>query len=782
MNAEEFLRDLQRDPEYRDQIVHVHEIPARGAAYAEPAKPIHPVVERALQFQGIKRLYTHQADAINAIRDGRDVVIVTGTASGKTLCYNLPVIETLLEDPDARALYLFPTKALARDQLGVLKRFAEHDPSLAECVRAATYDGDTPTGQRKKIREEARILLTNPDMLHNGFLPYHGKWLGFFKNLRYVVVDELHTYRGIFGSHVAGVIRRLRARTQYDAAAEPIFITCSATIANPTEHAERLIGKPVQLINRDGSPCGRKHFVFWNPPAVDRDTLQRRSANFEAQDLMGRLILRGCQTITFARARVAAELIFRYLRDRFDREKPNVSHRIRAYRGGYLPNERREIEQQLFSGELLGVCTTNALELGIDIGSLDAAIVVGFPGTICSTWQQAGRAGRSSAESIAFLIAYNDPIDQYLMRHPEFFFSRPHEEAIIDPNNRSILIAQLKCLASELRVNSDNHALFGDNIWELCAELVRTDAEQSWQALSADRGFIYQDGTSTTPHHRTSLRNISDSTYVIQESNGDRTTVIGNVDAISAPELLYPEAVYLHEGNSYLVRELDKQAKLARVERADVDYYTQPVLSSSCRITETIERSEFRGGMRNFGGVDVTWQTVAFKKIKYYTLEVVGQTALDLEPQTISTQALWVQPPESCLAELKRIGHKPVEALVGVRNMMLAALPFLAMADRRDISGIVDTTQLDSPAMFVYDRYQGGVGYARAGYDRLDELLNMCLTIVRECECTEGCPSCVGLANLRPPIHGDPDLSGGYAIPDKRAAHWLLERWLGSGT
>lgn len=779
MNADEFLRELRRDPDYRDQIEYVHEIPSRPAQYAEPNRPLHSVIERALRSQGIDRLYTHQADAINALRDQQDIVVVTGTASGKTLCYNVPVLEALLDDPDARALYIFPTKALAQDQLGVLQRFADLDPLLAQRIKPATYDGDTPTGQRRKIREQARIILTNPDMLHQGILPYHPKWGPAMQNLRFVILDEIHTYRGIFGSHVACVIRRLRRVCQhYPDAREPLFVACSATIANPAEHAARLIGKPLRVIDRDGSPRGRKHFVLWNPPMIQRDTLQRRSANFEAQELMRKLVAAGNQTITFAKARVAAELIFRYLRDQFRAHPGNLGQRIRAYRGGYLPSERREIEKQLFSGQLLGVCTTNALELGIDIGTLDAAIIVGFPGTFCSTWQQAGRAGRSTEESLAFLIAYNDPIDQYLMRHPEYFFDRPHERAVVDPANRSILSAQLKCAAREVMLDNTNHAVLGDNILDLCRELLDEDPQSGWWRDKNADTWTYNEPRSGLPHHRVSLRNISDTTFVIQEGAGDRVNVIGNVDRISAPEQLYPQAVYLHEGDSYIVRRLDTQAAIAHVERTDVDYYTQAVLSSACRITDTLDRSDFRGGARCFGNVDVTWQTVAFKKIKYYTLEVLGQTSLDLDPQTISTQALWVIPPAEISQHLRQSGHKLIEGLVGVRNMMLVALPFLAMADRHDISGTVDSSQLGSPAMFVYDRYPGGVGYARAGYDRLEELLHMCRTIVRECECTDGCPSCVGLANLRPPLHADPDLGNGYAIPDKNAAALLLERWL----
>ncbi|HUU82938.1 MAG TPA: DEAD/DEAH box helicase, partial [Phycisphaerae bacterium] len=405
MNVESLLTRIRASRRYRDQIVHLEELPARPARFAEPSAPLHPAIRDALASLGIERLYTHQAAAVDAAVAGRDVVIVTSTASGKTLCYNVPVLSALLQDPGARALYLFPTKALAQDQLGALQRLIAADPRLAH-IKASTYDGDTPQSRRKAARAGASIILTNPDMLHSTILPQHGRWAreGFLTNLRYVVIDELHSYRGIFGSQVAGVIRRLRRACRPHG--EPVFIASSATIANPGELATRLIGRDVTVIDDDGSPRGRKCFVFWNPPFVGHDRLERRSANMEGQDLMHELIVEGCQTITFARSRVAAELIYKYLHENLQRRHPELAGRVRPYRGGYLPAERRQIEKQLFSGKLLGVCSTNALELGIDVGSLDAALIVGFPGTICSTWQQAGRAGRTREDSLCVLIAY----------------------------------------------------------------------------------------------------------------------------------------------------------------------------------------------------------------------------------------------------------------------------------------------------------------------------------------------------------------------------------------
>ena len=800
MDVRAFLRDITSSRAYRGQLLHVQEIAGRPARYEQPRRAIPEALWSVLRRQNIHRLYLHQAAAIDALADGRDVVVVTGTASGKTLCYNLPVTATLLEDPAARALYMYPTKALAQDQLGVLQRWAGQD-ELKGRLAPAVYDGDTPTHLRSRIRSTANVVLTNPDMLHVGVLPYHANWHEFLRNLRYIVVDELHTYRGIFGSHVAGVLRRLlRMCAHYGSA--PRIVCCSATIANPVELAGRLIGREVALIDQDGSPRGKKYFALWNPPFVGQENLFRRSANMEAVELLADLVRRRVQTIVFGKARVVVELVYKYAVEALAKDG-DLATKIRPYRGGYLPAERRAIEQELFSGQLLAVAATNALELGIDVGGMDAAVLVGFPGTICSTWQQAGRAGRSTQDSLAILVAYDDPIDQYLLRHPEYLFGAPHEHGVIDPFNPHILSGQLSCAGFEKPLSAEDEAYFGPlaagvmNVLEEAGRFQTIDGRAYWSS-------------SEMPHRRVNLRTISEDTYAIvddsakadpsvsarrgsrpaaratqtgdQEVAGreprhpekDSPAVLGQVDSISAPELVYPGAVYLHEGRGFLVRSLDAQAKIAHVEAADVDYYTQPVLASSCRLHAAWESKPLAGGNLSFGPADVTWQTTAFKKIRYYTMEMIGQGEVDLPAQTLSTAAAWWAPGEALRGLVSQAGHNPIEAMIGVRNLMLAALPSLAMCDRRDISGMVDSANLGEPIILVYDRYSGGVGFAQRGYDLIDEWLNMCEQIVRECPCQEGCPSCVGLANLRPPIHHDPDLSGGYPVPDKAAAGLLL--------
>ncbi len=768
MDAFGFLRQLQASSHYRGQIAACRVLEARPARFAEPREPLSTEARRLLLAAGVEHLFAHQAEALDAVRAGEHVVLCTGTASGKSLCYQLPVLARLLEDPDARALFVFPAKALAYDQLDALERMISR-AELEARARPACYDGDTPTHKRSAIRREATILLTNPDMLHVSILPYHAKWAGFFARLRFVVLDEIHTYRGIFGSHVAGVVRRLQRICRHYGS-DPQFICCSATLGNPRDLAERLIQRTVRLIDDDASPRGRKLVILWNPPVLDDAGLARRSGNVEAQELMEALLRAGAGVIAFSKARVGAELIYRYLIENLRRHSPELIERVRPYRGGYLPLERREIERGLFSGEIRGVCSTNALELGIDIGTLDAAIVVGFPSTLCSLWQQAGRAGRRQDDSLVFFVAHADPIDQYLIHNPGFVFDKPLEAAVIDPQNAHILARQLACAAFELPLTRADFDCFGE-VAESIAEL---HVERGELRHTAQRYFW---SSAETPALKTNLRTISDRTFSILDITGGRNTVIGQVDAISAPELVYPSAIYLHQADSYVVRALDWDAAVARVERFDGDYYTQPLLHSSIRVVQQRGEAEFCGGRRHYGDVIVKWQTVGFRAYKYQTLELIGQTKLELPPQQLDTTGLWLCPPPAALQTLAGQGFKKYEALSGARNLLLVALPPLAMADRHDVGGIVDSAQLGEPAIFIYDRYAGGVGYARHGYEYCSELLAMARRIVDGCDCENGCPACISPPNLRVPIHHDPDLAHGYDIPDKRGAQALLRAW-----
>lgn len=820
MDVAAFLKQITNQSRYAGQLVHVEELPARVGRFAQPERSLPEPLHRLLERQDITQLFQHQAMALDTARAGRDLVVVTGTASGKTLCYNLPILEMCLADAQARALYLFPTKALAQDQLKGLLELLACDGDLAAQIRPGVYDGDTPTAQRRRIKAEANLILSNPDMVHASILPYHPKWSRFFSELRYVVLDEVHTYRGILGAHVACVLRRLQ-RVCAHYGSQPVFLAASATIANPGELTSRLIGREVQVIDTDGSPRGRKFFALWNPLSSDRDQLARSSATQDAVWLMTEAMQHGAQTLTFTRTRQATELINRYVQQAFaDRGSP-LANQMRAYRGGYLPNERRAIEQDLFAGRLRGVAATNALELGIDIGSLDVTLLVHYPGTVASTWQQAGRSGRRHNESLTMLLAGNDPVDQYLLRHPDYFFAQSPEHAVVDPQNPYVLAKHLKAAAFELPLDHTAIRSFGPSAENIAAIL--GDSEH----LSSIDDTYYFSGTQNPAQH-ISLRHMSDNTFsivlcgvasargraadaglghldrVIGAGHGSREIsdlrrardareetarrgptsqpgqhpdhqVIANVDAISAPELIYPEAVYLHNGQSYFVRELDLEGRVAYVERHEMDYYTQAVLDSSVDVGRTTRERDAIGHARlAYGEVDVSWKTAAFKKIKFSTRENIGYGTVDLPAQKLPTMAFWLTPDPETRQQMKLAGYRLSEGLCGLRNLAVVALPMVAMCDSRDISGVVDSKNFGSSTVILYDRYPGGLGYSEKGYVQINTLLGICQQMVVECDCEEGCPSCVGIPNLRPAIHSDPDLMRGYPIPDKAATIQLL--------
>jgi DEAD/DEAH box helicase domain-containing protein len=776
MDVAAFLDTIRRADFYSGQIEHVEILPERPARYAKPARPLPAELQNLLAQRGISQLYEHQVTALELARAGRDVVVVTPTASGKTLCYNLPILETALADPESRALYLFPTKALAQDQHKNLLELLSGGWQ-ENGITAGVFDGDTPTAQRRRIQAEAQLVLSNPDMLHASILPYHPKWGRFFSNLRYVVIDEIHTYRGILGANVACVLRRL-ARVCEHYGSRPVMLAASATIANPGELAGKLLGRDVTVVDGDGAPRGRKYFALWNPAAASNDRLARRSATDDAVSLMVEAMLGGAQALTFTRTRQAAELVHRYVKEQLEARHSKLADQVRAYRGGYLPLERREIEAQLFGGTLRGVAATNALELGVDIGSLDVALLAGYPGTIASTWQQAGRSGRRHDESLAILLAGNDPVDQYLWRHPDYFFSQSPEHAVVDPENPYVLANHLQSAAFELPLAEADVERFGRLAMPIAEVLC--DGGQ----LNEVAGQYFFSG-GQNPAARTSLRHMSDNTFsiVLRRSvkrpgklhNADHE-VIANVDSISAPELVYPQAVYLHNGESYFVRELDLEGKVAYVERHEMDYYTQAVLESSVVIkAQRQERPIVSESLLAYGEVDVTWQTVAFKKIKFNSRENIGQGPVDIPAQMLPTTGVWLSPGEVIARSMKGAGYRTSEGVVGLRNLAVVALPLVAMCDGRDLGGVVDSKNLGKSTVILYDRYPGGLGYCEKGFERMEDVLAICRQMVAECQCEDGCPSCVGLPNLRPAIHSDPDLSRGYPMPNKAATVQLLD-------
>ncbi len=768
MDFARFLDRCRLDRNYAEQIRSAEHMPAREARFGQLSAPLPPELAAVLAAEGIEQLYSHQVDAVEAARRGEQVVICTGTASGKTLCYNLPVLEHLQANPQARALYLFPTKALAQDQLRSLERFKAEDGRPGLPFVCGTYDGDTPSSTRTRLRDRGQIILTNPDMLHQGILPNHTRWSEFFACLRYVVVDELHTYRGIFGSNVANVLLRLRRIAEHYGA-QIQFIGCSATVANPAEHAENLFGGQVRLIDQDGSPRGPRRFVLWNPPLADETLARRRSPNVEAQALMAELVRCGVQTICFCRARVLAELMGRYVREALSRVAPGLAQKVRSYRGGYLAEERREIERQLFEGELLGVCTTNALELGIDIGGLDACVIVGYPGSVASTLQQAGRAGRGSEEALIILVADDSPIDQYLMTHPEYFFGQSPEHAIIDRSNMHILLGHLRCAAAELPVTDAECATFGEYAPAILDLLCEDGQIQR-------RGDLWSWSGHGYPSAEISLRSWADNVYnIIDQPSGQ---VVGTVDSVSAFSLVHEGAIYLHHGETYFVEKLDLQEKNAYIRRIDADYYTNVVDETKIRLDGIEEEDTWRVSKVGFGDATVTIFTLMFRKIKFYGHDSLGYGSLDLPPQPLETNACWLTPPTTALHLVRDFGRLPAEGMLGIANVLVDIIPLYVLCDGQDIGCVVDSTVFGSPTLFVYDRYPGGLGFAAKAHEMREAILEACVYLVHNCPCESGCPSCVG-STARSFVHYDADGEARERIPDKEAALVILHHLLG---
>jgi len=725
-----FLAEVQRDRGYGGQIVHRRSLPARSARYASLEPPLPNALRERLRALGIARLYTHQAAAVDAVRRGEHIAVVTPTASGKTLCYNLPVLEHLVEHPQDRAIYLFPTKALAQDQRDALEEFDLPD------LQVATYDGDTPPGDRKRIRERAHILLTNPDMLHVGILPQHFRWAEFLRRLRFVVIDDMHIYRGVFGSNVANILRRLR-RVCALHGARPQFICASATIANPQEFTERLLGLNVTVIENGGAPQGPREVVLWNPPYLDEARLTRRSPYSEATWLFSTLVKRGVRTIAFTKARKVTELIYRYAATRLEKEAPATAERISPYRAGYLPEERRRIEQRLFKGDLVGVVSTSALELGIDVGGLDAAVLVGYPGTIASTWQRIGRAGRGRAPSLAVLIALDDALDQYLMRHPDYLFSRPSEHAVIDPENPYILAAHLRCAAAELPIWNGDKLLFGPRTLEV-AEILEEHGD-----LVRRRDRWYWLVPKRYPASEVEVRAASGDIYRIIEAEARR--LLGTVDAARAFEQVHPGAIYLHQGETYAVRRLDLAEKVAHVAPSAADYYTQPRVLTDVTILAQREERPWGPTTAWFGDVDVTSQVIEFVRKQLFTETVLGSEPLDLPEQTLSTTALWFTIPPDLVRAVADHGLDLPGGIHAVEHAAIGLLPLYAMCDRWDLGGVSYPRhpQTDVPTIFVYDGHPGGVGITEKGFALLDELMAATLDAIASCPCESGCPSCI---------------------------------------
>jgi len=764
MDTLAFLDQLKEHPSYRNQIAHIEQIASRRPSYGELAESLHPTLHSYLEAAHLLPLYSHQVQAINAARSAKNVFIVTPAASGKTLCYNVPVLDAALNDTRSCALYLFPTKALSQDQLrGLRELFAlpqPPSPILAfPGLDCAIFDGDTPPEERGEIKRSSRLVLTNPDMLHLGILPNHQSWSRFLHHLRYVVVDEAHVYRGIFGSHVANVLRRLR-RLSALYGANPQFICCSATIANPGEHIERLVDLPFEVVDEDGSPHGGKDFVFWNPPVIDRARATRRSPNTEATLLLTELVSGGWRTITFARTRKLTELIYIYTREQLAKDRADLAQRIKPYRAGYLPEERRQIERQLFEGDLLGAVATTALELGIDIGNLDATVLTGYPGSIASTWQQAGRSGRSGERSLSFLIALDNPLDQYFMRHPEAFFGKGFEYVLINQANPYILKHHLLCAAWERPLDDRDGDIFGTSFARARDELVDEELLRNRQ------GRYYPSPRLTYPAEGVNIRSASSDRYtVVDVSQGNRE--METVEAAVAFFQIHPGAIYLHQGESFLVSELDIPSRTAYARPIDADYYTQIKDTTDLSISKVNLEKEALGVKVHLGEVTVTTTVVSFRKRRQFTEEIIGEEPLDLPSQTFPTIALWFDIPSHVIPQLATGGLDLAGGLHAAEHAAIALLPLFALCDRNDIGGLSTPAHPDTgnAQIFIYDAYPGGIGIAEKGFELIEQLWQATLKAISECPCDSGCPSCIQ----------SPKCGNNNEPLDKRAAQLILE-------
>ena len=740
--ADAVLERLLADPEAGQHFVHVRRLPERPARLVDPPTWLDERLRAALSARGIERLYSHQAEALEALRTGNDVVVVTPTASGKTLCYNLPVLQAIADDPAARALYLFPTKALSQDQV---TEFRELSTAARLEVAASTYDGDTPAPVRHVVRGAGQVVVTNPDMLHSAILPHHTKWFHLFEQLRYVVVDELHTYRGLYGSHVANVLRRLfRICEHYGS--RPQLVSCSATIGNPLELAVRLTGRSPVLVDRNGAPSGARTIAVVNPPVVNPELGVRASSARMSAGLALAFLRADCQTIVFGSSRLQVELILTTIREAL-REGRGPWQRVRGYRSGYLPTERRAIERGLRSGEVLGVVSTNALELGVDIGRLDAAILCGFPGSIAGTLQRMGRAGRRERPSVHVLVAGSSPVDQYIAAHPEFLLDGTPEEARLDPENLHVLLAHVRAATFELPFDSGE--VFGPGPAD---DLLAFLAEEG-HVRQADDGRWYW-ASENFPAAEISLRSAAEENVIIIDRLGDRPQVIGEIDIFAARLLVHPKAIYLHGAQQYHVDELDWAQRKAFVRKVDVDYYTTAELAVTLKPLERFAEEPAAGGSRAWGEVMVSSLVSMFKKIRLETNETIGWGPVDLPELEMHTTAYWLSLDDDTVAGWRR--DELDAALVGTGRLLRTVAAVLLMSDRRDLGLVtqVRSPHVERPTIYLYDAVPGGVGLAERLYERHAELVAGARSLVLVCPCTRGCPSCVGPSPDASPVDG----------------------------
>ena len=728
----DLIRQLSSDAEFQRNITKWMTLEPKEAVFADFPDDLNPKLIAALKEKGIRQLYSHQAETYQTVMQGNNAVIVTPTASGKTLSYNLPIFQNLHANPESRALYLFPTKALSQDQVREVQDLVKH---LKADIKSFTFDGDTPVDIRRTIRSAGHLVVTNPDMLHQGILPHHTLWIKLFENLKFVVLDEIHAYRGVFGSHLANLIRRLKRICKFYGS-NPQFICSSATIANPKELAEALIEEPVELINKNGAPRGEKHFLFYNPPVVNRELGLRRGVVNEVRSVVRRLLPTGAQMIVFARSRLRVEILLTYLRDVAKQLKINPD-KIRGYRGGYLPRQRREIEKGLKKGDIQVVVSTNALELGIDIGQLDISILAGYPGSVASTWQQAGRAGRRQGTSLTILVASSSPLDQYIIEHPEYFVDKNPETAQVDPDNLQILMSHLKCAAFELPFEEGEEfspGITGDLLDFLVEEniLRKTDGKYFWMRE------IY-------PAEEISLRNASpENVVIINTSNHNQ--VLGEVDLFSAPELVHKDAIYIHEGVQYHVDELDWDEKKAYVHEVKVNHYTDAITKTNIKVLDILQEEEETTYRKVYGELAVSRVTTGYKKIRFNTHENIGMGRVHLPELEMQTTALWWEFPDDIFVDPYFQESVIGEGLKGLSYTLKNLIPLYIMCDVTDISVVpmVRAPFSHKPTIYVYDKFQGGIGLSKKVFEIDREVLKGVRDHIKQCPCAHGCPSCTG--------------------------------------
>ncbi|MBN2384491.1 DEAD/DEAH box helicase [bacterium] len=747
LNLETFIRHLKKTDPFRQSLIYHHHIAEVPAAYGQPTGGLPDWLEAALNRSGIDRLYTHQAEAIDLVRAGKNIVLVTPTASGKSLAFNIPIIEMLEHDPTARALYLFPLKALEQDQLARLEQLFQQMADRSD-LSAAIYDGDTPKAQRQKIRTHLpRILITNPDMLHHGIMPAHTHWEKLFRNLKYIVIDELHTYRGVFGSHILQIFRRIRRLTDFYGSTVR-YVAASATIENPKELAESLVNEKFEIITESGAPSKAKHFIFFNP---------NLSPYTEAARLMSACIEAGLKTIAFTRSRKITELLYTWVLE----SNPALRSRISAYRAGFLPEERRQIEKDLFAGELDGVISTSALEMGIDIGGLDACLLVGYPGTITATWQRGGRVGRKDRESLIMMIAGPDALDQYFILNPNDFFGRPCERAVVDADNSEILSNHLVCAAAEIPLRSDEHVFDTNRYQPELEELVQ--AHRLEKSANGRQWFA----VNAQPHRDMDIRSMGVPFTIVLEDK----KVIGQVSGRQRYVECHPGAIYLHRGRQYFIEEVDESRRLIMAREVEYDYYTMALAEKETEILTTTNTKRVLNFVINQGRLKVTETIKGFQRKRIMGQELIDQVPLDFPPLTFETVGIWIEIEPEVQQFLLEHGCHYMGSLHGIEHAALSLFPLFALCDRNDVGGVCMPRheQIEKGVIFMYDGHSGGVGLAARAYEVIDQLLQRTVRVVGSCPCEEGCPSC---------IHS-PKCGSGNKPLDKRGSIITLNLLLG---